>query len=238
MTNKRCIREFFKWMLYPTSIKIMSGPLAGYKWIPSSGSNFIRGTYEPEKTSAICKMVKRGDTVLDIGAHVGYFSILMSKLVEDTGWIYSFEPRRINFTFLKRHIHINNCKNITVFEKAVGGYDGEALLETRTGTGTGKISNTGNIKVGITSIDSLYSRNPDLRRPTFMKIDVEGGEVEVLKGAAFTIHAHKPRIILATHNSELDEECNQWMKNEGYYSEEINQMVGDKETVYYHSLNP
>ena len=233
--NSRFLRELLKWSLYPFTLPIKAGPLVGYKWIPSSGSRFLRGIYEPEKTEALCKIVARGDIVLDIGAHVGYFSVLMSSLVGPTGKIFSFEPRGINYTFLKKHLSKNNCSNVHVIKAAVGNTIGTAYMDTRTGTGTGKLHEAGNLAVKIISVDGFYREFPQYPPPSFMKIDVEGAEFEVLKGAEHTIRKFKPRIVLATHSRQLDLECSQWLTLIGYQSEAIQQLIGDKETIYIHS---
>ncbi len=232
--KRRFFHELFKWALYPFHLRIKSGPLKGYKWIPSSGSKFIKGTYEPEKTEALGRVLRQGDIAFDVGAHVGYFSILMSKIIGSSGCIYSFEPRGINLSFLERHIKINNCTNIKVINSAVGSSNGKALLETRTGTGTGRISLSGNISVNIISLDAFCSQNIS---PTFIKIDVEGGEYDVLIGAAKTIDKYKPRIVLATHGPELDEQCISWLTGKGYVTYAVNQPKGDKENVFIHPDN-
>ena len=236
--KNRFFHELFKWSLYPFTMEIKSGPLSGYRWIPSSGSKFLRGVYEPEKTDAICRIIRPGDIALDIGAHVGYFSVLMSKLVGSTGRVFSFEPRKINFAFLKKHLAKNKCLNVQTIESAVGSSVGTAYMDTRTGTGTGKVHSTGNLAVKIVTVDAFYRQFPELSPPSFIKIDVEGGEVEVLKGAEATIKKYKPRIILATHNPQLDAQCSQWLIFIGYRSEAIDQPVGDKETIFIHPANP
>ena len=235
--KSRFFGELLKWSLYPFTLPIKAGPLVGYKWIPSSGSRFLRGNYEPEKTEALCKMLTRGDIVLDIGAHVGYFSVLMSNLVGPTGQIFSFEPRGINFAFLKRHLLKNQCSNVHLIKAAVGNTVGTAYMDTRTGTGTGKLHDAGNLAVKIITVDGFYREFPQYPPPSFMKIDVEGAEFEVLKGAELTIKKFKPRIVLATHSTHLDFECKQWLTFMGYRSEAINQVIGDKETIFIHPAN-
>ena len=235
--SNRWLRDLSKWLLYPFPVRIKAGPLKGYRWIASSGVKFIRGTYEPEKTEAIQRITREGDIALDVGAHVGYFSVLLSKCVGETGHVFSFEPRGINRAFLKRHLDVNGCTNVTVLNAAVGDRSGNALLETRTGTGTGRLSATGDLPVPLTSIDEFCSRN-HIAPPSFIKIDIEGGEVDALKGAANTIRMFKPRIVLATHGDQLDADCNRWLGDAGYVATDVGQVDGDKETIFIHPANP
>lgn len=114
--------------------------MKGMRWIATSGSKFVMGRYEPEKTQAIIENVKDGDVVYDIGAHVGYFTILMSRIVGDKDHIYSFEPRPITHHFLKTHVRINHRSNITITNACVGDKAGTVTFETRTGTGASHMS--------------------------------------------------------------------------------------------------
>ncbi len=210
--------------------KIKSGPLKGYNISLLSGSGFVRGNYELEKTDAILNAVKPNDIVLDVGAHIGYFSMLMSKIVGDSGRIYSFEPRPLNHKMLTKNIEVNNCSNVTIIKSAIGNFTGEVNFDATTGTGTGHVSNDGNISVAITTIDKFCS-SEDVK-PSFIKIDIEGGEVEALHGAKQTILKYKPTILLATHGDDLDKQCEIFLTEKGYLGEDINQLKGDKETVW------
>jgi FkbM family methyltransferase len=231
------VKDLFKWLLYPLPLRIKSGPLEGLRWIPSSGSRFIRGVFEPEKTAAIIDTIRAGDLILDIGAHVGYYTVLMSRLAGARGRVHAFEPRGINHAFLRKHVRINRCGNVTLHRKAVGSRVGPVMMETRTGTGTGRVSESGNTRVEMTSVDQLAASGA-IAPPTFLKIDVEGGEVEVLEGAIETIRRQLPRIILATHGDELEARCAELLRPLDYAGREINQPSGDKETVYISSRNP
>jgi len=223
-------RHAIKWLLSPIMLKIRSGPLVGKKWKASSGIRFIKGTYEPKNVEAIQKTVREKDIAYDIGAHVGYFSILMGDLVGSGGKVIAFEPRRLNLNYLKWHISTNHCENIKIFVKALGDYSGHAKLETRTGSGTGYISETGDENVEITSIDELVESGI-LPPPTFLKIDVEGGEIAVLRGAQKVIEKQRPRMILATHGDKIDAECRTLLREWNYDIHDIDHESGTKEMI-------
>ena len=97
---------------------IQNGPLKGLRWIVTSGKHFITGNYEPYKTRAFLANLKEGDIVVDVGAHVGYYSALASLKVGDQGKVFSFEPRPLNIGFFKEHMRVNALHNISLYEGA------------------------------------------------------------------------------------------------------------------------
>ena len=225
-TMVRKARELLKLLFAPVLLRVRSGPLRGKRWIASSGSAFVTGRYEPEKTAAIARTVRPGD----VGAHVGYFTLLMSDVVGDAGRVVAFEPRPINHRFLLRHVAVNAASNVEVLACCVGERTGPARLETRTGTGTGHVSETGDVAADMVSIDELVASGR-LPPPTFLKIDVEGGELGVLRGARRVLADHRPRMVLATHSPELESHCRAYLADLGYEMSDIGQLKGDTEHV-------
>ncbi len=223
-------RHATKWLLSPLMLKIRSGPLEGRKWKASSGIRFIKGTYEPKNVQAIQNTVQENDIAYDVGAHVGYFAVLMGDLVGSAGKVIAFEPRGLNLGYLQKHVSANNCQNIQIVSKALGDHTGHAKLETRTGSGTGYVSDTGDEEIEITSIDELVDSGA-LPPPTFLKIDVEGGETAVLRGAQKVIESQRPRMILATHGDEIDAECRALLTEWNYDMQDIDHESGTKEMI-------
>ncbi len=204
--------------------------MEGRKWKASSGIRFIKGTYEPKNVQAIQNTVQENDIAYDVGAHVGYFSVLMGDIVGSGGRVIAFEPRGLNLGYLQRHVSVNNCDNIKIVSKALGDHSGHAKLETRTGSGTGYVSDTGDEDIEITSIDELVESGA-LPPPTFLKIDVEGGEMAVLRGARKVIESQRPRMILATHGDEIDAECRALLTEWDYDMQDIDHESGTKEMI-------
>lgn len=223
--SSRAFHEWLKRRLAFITMKIRHGPLKGKSWNISSGSKFIRGEYEPDNTRAIEDLVRPRDVVFDIGAHVGYFTVLMSQRVGPQGRVVSFEPRDINLDFLRQHVLINGCGNVKIVDACVGDHAGAAKLETRVGTGKGFVSDDGNVAVRMVVLDELV-QSGELPAPQFMKIDVEGGEMMVLEGARQIIEAHRPRMVLATHSPELRQKCSDFLTARGYEMQDI-QASGD-----------
>ncbi len=138
-----------------TVIKIRRGPLRGAKWIKGSGVNgYWLGTYEAEEQKWFAERVKNGDVVYDIGANVGIYTLLASRLVGNEGKVYAFEPLPENIEFLKKHLVLNDCRNTEVVESAVSVRSGTTHFR---GSGaTGAISGgAGDLAVRVSSLDDL-----------------------------------------------------------------------------------
>ncbi len=181
-------------------LPIFRGPLRGNRWLIATRSNFFLGTYEIRQTQAFVAAVKPGDVVYDVGAHYGYYALLASALAGPSGKVLALEPSPSNLPYLRAHVELNRCTNVTVVETAISNYDGTARFENRTGSGRAHLSPKGLVEVPVTSLDALTQTQP---LPDIMKIDVEGAEMEVLNGAKQLIARSKPAIFLSTHSDEL-----------------------------------
>ena len=226
--RNRTLHEFVKRVFSPIRVRIKGGPLMGSKWILSTGVHFIAGTYEPEKTRCIVETTKEGMAILDIGAHVGYFSLIMSRRAGSEGKVDAFEPRKLNRRFLKTHLRLNAADNVRAHSQCVGDQVGRVKFETRTGSGTGHVSNSGNTTVRMTTIDALV-QSGEVPKPDLIKIDVEGAEMLVLKGGCETIRKRRPTLILAVHSDEIERECRRLLEPFGYIFKDLGQSKGDRE---------
>lgn len=191
----------FPLSLLPSNLQvpILSGKLKGKKWIIDSGVHrYWLGTYELEKQDKFSQMVSSENIVFDIGANVGFYSLLASILVGDQGRVISFEPVKRNINYLRQHLEINKIDNVTVIEAAVSDMNGLAMFDPSFEASMGHFSETGTERVQTVSIDSLIEQN-QLPFPQVMKIDIEGAEVLALIGAQNTINNNHPIIFLATH---------------------------------------
>ncbi|MCX6326193.1 MAG: FkbM family methyltransferase [Bacteroidia bacterium] len=226
------IKHAFKIAFSGIMVKINAGPLNGKKWIVTSGGKFIKGTQELYKTEAFLKNFNKGEVFFDIGAHVGYFSAIAAVLNEGSGSIYAFEPRPMNAMFFKKHMNVNHFQNVTLFEAAVGESDGDVSFDTGHGSATGHVSQNGKIRVRQVSIDKMV-KDGSLPSPGFIKIDVEGGEIEVLKGLKDVIFSARPKMIVATHNPECHKYVVDFLRQNKYRFEILNpdSIKGDTEIV-------
>ena len=213
-------------------VKVKSGPLKGKKWSITTGSKFIQGTQELYKTEAFLKNFRKGDVFFDIGAHVGYFSAIAAVLNNGSGEVHAFEPRAMNARFFRNHMKANGLQNVTLYEVAVGESDGEVNFDTKHGSATGRVSENGKLRIKQVSIDRMINDN-SLPVPGFIKIDVEGGEIEVLKGLKNLISSTRPRLLVATHNPECHEYVIDFLKEHKYTFEilEPDFKKGDTEII-------
>jgi FkbM family methyltransferase len=210
-----------KALLLPLSLRIRQGPLKGLKWVAVSGSKFVKGTYEPGQSAVFSGCVHPGDVVFDVGAHVGYYTALASLLAGPAGRVIAFEPRPLNLRFLRRHVELNRLDNVSVIAAGVGKAPGLAHFETRTGTGTGHLSDAGDLEVKLVSLDDLVRRR-ELPPPKLIKIDVEGAEMQVLDGAEEVIRTTRPNLLISTHGAEIHHAVLKRLEAWGYVAEGLN----------------
>jgi len=149
-------------------------------------------TYEPIQTEIVKKFVKKGDNVIDVGAHVGYYTFLMSELVGESGKVFSFEPDPDNFILLKKGVEANNLKNVEIIQKAVSKENSKIKLYlSDTDRATNRIYDAGMndahkiIEVDTCSIDEFLQDKKI--KINFIKIDAEGSEQGVIEGMKTTI---------------------------------------------------
>lgn len=183
--------------------RILQGQLRGKKWIVGSGEHgYWLGWYEIRKRQAFESKIPAGAVVYDVGANVGYYSLLAAILAGKAGHVYAFEPLPRNVDFLRRHVILNKLEdNITVFEVAVSDRTGEAAFDLGASASMGHLADTGEIKVKQVRLDDMWAAG-EVKPPDFMKIDVEGAEFEVLNGARKLLKTHQPILFLDTHNRE------------------------------------
>jgi len=190
-------------------VPILQGALRGKKWTVGSATHGCwLGSYEYEKQKALAREIKSGDIVYDIGANVGFYSLLAGVLVGENGHVYSFEHLPDNVRELRRHLEMNRIRNCTVIDAAVSSADGEAAFDPSGDRCTGYLADTGRIRVRTLALDRLVS-SKKIRAPNLMKIDIEGAEYECLAGASELIQEFKPVIFLATHGREAHVSCSE-----------------------------
>src|SRR5471032_427375 len=176
------------------------------------GLNILRGRYEQEEIRFVRRELKPGDSAIDVGGHIGFFTMHMAAAVGPEGRVYAFEPLDANASLLERSIAENGFGDRVLFQRAaVGATPGIATLtfpvETLNSGGAyllrdGSAPLAGNQKkeVPVVALDAL-----ELRRPVrFIKMDVEGAEPQVLRGAARILAEDKPVILSELHPTQLE----------------------------------
>ena len=198
-----------------TVLLILQGPLKGRRWIKGSSINGCwLGTYELDKQVLFSKYIKSGMTVFDVGANVGYYSLLASLLTGNEGKVFSFEPLPENIAYLKKHIELNKLKNVRVVENAVSNEVSKLRFTATDNRSMSHISNEGEIEIETTNLDEFIKEGNPL--PDLIKMDIEGAEFDALAGAKELLKRKKPVIFLATHSAELRAKCLKLLTEHGY----------------------
>ena len=211
----RLLRFPLKLVPVSTPIPILTGRLRGLKWLPESAIHRCwMGWYESDKQDLIAQEIRPGSVFYDIGANVGFYSLLASKLV-DSGRVFSFEPSPRNIGFLRKHIELNRLRNVTVLEVALGDKDSVMKFETESTGFAGHLSEQGAISVRVTTVDGLITSGK-IPPPHYIKLDIEVAEFLALQGARQTLETYHPEVFLATHGREVDRQCCQLLESLGY----------------------
>jgi FkbM family methyltransferase len=162
------------------------------------------GTFEKDELTFVGRFLHPGMTVLDIGAHHGLYTLLAAKRVVPSGRVFSFEPSPRERRQLRIHLALNLCFNVKVQSLALGAQDATADLFVVQGSETGcnslrppiAASGTSPVSVHVTTLDH-WLQTAKLRVVDFIKLDVEGAELDVLKGAADLLNRRPRPVILA-----------------------------------------
>ena len=153
-----------------------------------------------EELNTVKDFVKKGDTVIDVGGNLGFFVLILNELVGNSGKIYSFEPSKNLNIKLASTLKINNLQNVTLVNIALGESEGTTTLHYNPKqSGLSSIvsnseSDSLSEEIKVTTLDN-YSANLS-GRVSFIKIDTEGYEPQVLKGATELIIRDKPTIYI------------------------------------------
>jgi FkbM family methyltransferase len=197
-------------------IPILQGKLRGKKWIIGSSVHLCwLGIYEYKKQAIFSELVAEGSIVFDIGAHVGFYTLLSSELVGSKGKVFAFEPVPDNIFYLKNHLQLNHIENVSIIEAAVSEHNGYMYFDEGRTSMQGYISHKGKLLVRNVSLDELHLKG-DIPTPDFLKIDVEGAELLVLQGMRTILNHYHPIIFLATHGKEIHQRCVNFLKSCDY----------------------
>lgn len=157
----------------------------------------LYGVYEECETRFFENHVKTGDTVVDIGANIGYYTLLFAKRVGPSGRVYSFEPEPTNFAVLTENVRMNRYGNVTLVNKAVSNDSGIIKLfiseDNEAGHSTAVSVAARAVDVESVRIDEYLAQ---LDRVDFVKMDIEGGECHAIKGMTAFLRRHPDVVIV------------------------------------------
>ena len=192
---------------------IQGGPARGCQiWVdPAIRRAYLLGAYEVEMTDAIVDHCQSGMVAIDIGAHNRYFTLVMAKCVGALGRCVAFEPLPQNFVDLQRTIQVNHLTNVQAEQIAVSDQDGDSAFFVHDLSSMGRIESLVNAElqpafasgetVHLARLDTYVSQ-AHLPRVDFMKIDAEGAERLIVRGAVQIIRTFRPILLVEVHDFE------------------------------------
>jgi len=145
----------------------------------------VTGSYEPEVTALLQRELRPGDLFIDVGAHVGFFTVLMAERVAPGGLVLAFEPDPSNAELLRTNVARNACTNVQIHQAAVSDRDGEALLyRSPTNPSDHRLDpRASELREAVPArCVRLETAVHGLPHPRLVKIDVQGHEPRVLDG--------------------------------------------------------
>lgn len=196
----------------PAEVAIASGPLAGARMILDlqSEKDLWLGNYEPELLEAIEDLAPPGATVYDVGANIGFTTLMLARCVGPAGRVVAFEPLPENLERLRRHVALNGfADRVTVVPCAVDKASGASSFLVHPSGGMGKVEGSGGraeeyrqrITVETVDLDGyVYARGQPA--PSLVKMDIEGGEALALPGMQRLLREARPIVLVELHGPE------------------------------------
>ena len=144
----RLLRRALRIIPRGTIVPILQGGLRGKRWIiGSSNEGCSLGSYEFHKRRIFERTIRPGSAVFDIGAHVGFYTLLSSVIVGPGGRVFAFEPLTVNFEYLRRHLELNSVTNATGLPVGVWRTGGVTRFRQGNSSLTGRFAMDGDVEV-------------------------------------------------------------------------------------------
>jgi FkbM family methyltransferase len=158
--------------------------------------------HEPLTTELVKQFLKPGMNVVDIGGNLGYYALLEAQMVGDTGRVIAIEPVASNFAQLSRNVAANGYRNIILENVAIGTINGSAPIYLSNKSNWHSLHpvpwETREVTVRVSTLDSLLARY-ELPSLDLIRMDLEGYEIEVIRGMKSTIKKYSPRLLIELH---------------------------------------
>ena len=236
LRKSKLVRRLYSW-------RVLAGPIRGVSFllVPAAGRKRLQvrtgpgkglvfdlnprwehtaweGDYEPEVQRQFAKFVKPGAIVYDIGANYGFFCLLGARTGAE---VIAFEPDKENAATLARHVELNNLQNrVRIVPEAVFSHTGNVALEPPAQSGVHgnaranpKSTLLTVVRVACTTLDDFTASNP---APNLVKMDVEGNESDVLKGADRTFRVFRPVLLCEIHDDANARFVWEWLRERDY----------------------
>jgi len=174
--------------------------MLGRRWLVGSHGKIGRvlwGKYEPAQTALFVELLKPGDVVYDMGAHVGYYTLLSAVRVGKSGRVFCYEPDLENLRCLRSNIGLNALANVTVEDAAIGAESGVARFQVGSGSGKGFLATDGGQEVRMISMEKAVELAGVT--PRLIKMDIEGAELDALEGGRAMLARCRPLLVVSLH---------------------------------------
>lgn len=170
--------------------------------------SFVLGTHELGTQRAFEMLVRPGITFYDVGANVGFYCVIVGRLVGSAGRVIAFEPLDDNVRWIEHNARLNGFTNVEARREALGDKDGEASFLVSASSGWGKLAGVGappsrmvdDVTVTLRRLDTLVSEGT-IPPPDLIKIDIEGAEADFLRGGVNTLRRWRPILIVDLHGT-------------------------------------
>jgi FkbM family methyltransferase len=179
-------------------------------------ADVIVGAYERRLSRHVGGILRPGDVAFDVGSHLGYFGILMAAAVGPSGKVVCFEPDPGLHEALEGNVTRNRSLipgDVSVARLAVGAAQGVTSFEAGGHSTRGRLSASGGVDVEVITLDDAVER---FGKPRFVKVDVEGHELDVLHGAGAVIASKETSFGIEIHSDELGRTCRALLEGAGY----------------------
>ena len=208
-----------------SEVQVAGGRLVGARLVLNmqSEKDYWLGTYEMDLQQAIADWVKPGMVPYDLGANIGYMSLLLARAVGPAGKVFAFEALPANQERLINNLKLNSNENVKLISKAIADKSGAKTFLVHGSGGMGKLSGSvreeGNhansIAVETVSLDEFVYKD-DNPKPDLIKMDIEGGEVLALRGMAQLLKEKRPVLFIELHGREAAESAWRTLRDANY----------------------
>ena len=206
-------------------LRIPRGQAKGL-WIfadPRFDPDYCNGQHEAWAQDLLRKHLKPGDCFYDVGAHIGFFSLIAARIVGSSGCVAAFEPDSGNAGVFRANCERNRMPQITLTQAAVWRTSGQILFERADRASSGM---EGRVTEGESSVHEVvrvtgislddYVFEQGGKPPNLLKIDAEGGESAVLLGAQAVLVRYKPSLLCEIHDPAIERELADFLARFGY----------------------
>jgi FkbM family methyltransferase len=160
---------------------------------------YLAGTSDPEEQKTLVERLKNGDVFYDLGANAGFYAVIAAREVGSQGHVYAFEPTPELADRIRYNARINEFENLTVVEAAVCNHNGSIEFGSEgfdVQNSIKKADSENSIEVRTVTLDEWAK---DKRPPNVIMMDIEGAELDALRGAKYLIREHRPTMLIEVH---------------------------------------